>query len=161
MTSSDLEGFGNWERWPAAIDKAPGSPGVYVFRLAAAKAFPRIKGESDIVYIGTTEDGQGTVRRRLIDHRNCCSDERYWLHRIETEIGQLEIAWRSFAEHSDAQWIESNLLATYVQDHIDSTPGNRQQSLALVQDALHLLKIKSPKDKQLFKNMLDKRTAGS
>src|SRR5260370_8802621 len=96
VKSSDLEGFGCWEKWPAAIDRALDSPGVYVFRLSAAKCFPRIKGESDIVYIGTTEDGQGTVRKRLIAHRNACADERFWLVRIQAEIGQLEVASKTF-----------------------------------------------------------------
>src|SRR4029077_19422059 len=114
-----------------AIDKAPYSPGVYVFRLSGAVCFPRVKGESDIVYIGTTEDGEGTVRKRLIAHHNTFSaDDRFWLRRIQTEIGQLEVAWKRLEKHFDAQWIESDLLGRYAREHIEFPPANRQQSLA-------------------------------
>jgi hypothetical protein len=64
MKSCDLSGFSCWRRWDdEAAGHAPGLPSVYAFRFAG-NAFGRLKGESDLVYIGSAE----CLRRRLSGH---------------------------------------------------------------------------------------------
>ena len=46
-------GLGCWKRWPGMnIADVPPSPGVYVFTVTEGPAINRVRGTSNIVYIG-------------------------------------------------------------------------------------------------------------
>lgn len=93
MNSRDIEELTVWESWPdPALARAPNKPGLYVFRIACEATLPRVKGQSDIVYIGTNRRGKGTIRSRLNWHKCARSDETNRLHRISKEHGSLEVA---------------------------------------------------------------------
>lgn len=147
MKSVDISDLTMWRPWPtSALAEAPKTPGLYVFRLCGDKCVGRVRGESDIVYIGTTKKGKGTVRSRLRGHQLAGADDRHRLKRISEEVGRLEVGWKTFAKHFDAQWLESTLLSRYAVDHIELPPANRQQSLKASQDFLHYLGKCSPED---------------
>lgn len=144
MNSYEDERFSQWEPWPSGIDRAPDRPGVYMFRLASGKVIGRLKGESDIVYIGTTTRGKGTVRKRLNSHRNAAYEERHAFYRIVLEIGPLQVAWIEAPNHKEALLRESDLLARYAKDHIEFPPVNRSQSFKKLQDTLYYLNQCAP-----------------
>jgi len=138
MDSGSIAGFSDWYSWPEpAVEKAPLSPGVYVFRLKGSK-FGRLKGESDLVYVGTTKKGKSGLKGRLQSHAGR-KDERNWIRRVRVEVGDLEVAWLKLETHPAARLRESELLAQYSRDHIELPPGNRQQSEKSFQDVLHQL----------------------
>lgn len=128
MKSSDLSDFGSWERFSkTTVDRARREPGVYVFRLAEGRTFPRLVGESDLVYIGSST----SLQRRLRDHLRPREDERdigYRLKRVEDQVSALELAWKTFETYGDAETLEWELLEQYQRDHIEFPPLNRQES---------------------------------
>lgn len=132
MTSSDVQVCSNWTAWSqAAAKRAPEKPGVYFLRLG--NSLERLKGSSDLLYIGTTEEGKGTVRARLISRfREVLTEGSvgYRLARFANEVpgACIEFAWRVLASHEDAMWDEAQLLKRYEDDHIELPPLNRQQS---------------------------------
>jgi excinuclease UvrABC nuclease subunit len=89
MTSNKIPGIAGWNRWGEdSIKTAPITPGVYVFRLG--QAVQRLKGESDIVYIGTSGKGAGSIRTRLKQHLRADVSPGPQLCRITNEVGPLE-----------------------------------------------------------------------
>lgn len=136
VDSASIVGCYDWYSWPEpALEKAPRSPAVYVFRIKGSTC-GRLLGSSDIVYIGTTKK-QG-LSGRLRDHANQ-KDGRHWLRRIPNEVAKLEVAWLTLETHAAARTKESDLLAQYSQEHIELPPGNRQQSEKGYQDVLDQL----------------------
>lgn len=158
MNSGDLSDFSTWHPWSSAIiQNAPATPGVYVFRFSGGQPIRRLKGESNIVYIGSTKKGKarsGSVQRRLKQHlrtREGKIDIGYRIERVLKEIGRLEVAWRSFDTDADAQWHEAELLERYETDHIELPPLNRQESGKKVRYALKgLLGLPSDKAQELL-----------
>jgi hypothetical protein len=164
MNSSDLSGFSVWYQWPRdVISNAPSTPGVYVFKLAGGESLCRLKGKSDIVYIGRTKKGKvrtGSVQRRLKQHLRTREDKidiGYRIERVLKEIGRLEVAWRSFDADADAQSHEAELLERYDTDHIELPPLNRQESGKKVRQALkRLLGLPSDQAQQVVKSLAAK-----
>lgn len=148
MNSEGLEGFSTWTDWTSGtVEQAPMKPGVYAFRFAHAEQIRRLKGESDIVYIGATRKGRATLRDRLKRHLRPRKDMKgtgVRLLRVVTEAGSLEIAWREFQNHYDAQWKERELLAQFADDHIELPPLNRQETGKEVSDAVRGLRASKP-----------------
>jgi hypothetical protein len=121
MTSSDLSEFSKWQEWNSeTVRKAPNLPGVYVFRLAG-ELFGRLKGRSDLVYIGCTESTDGTIQRRLSDHL------RAGRLRDVGKIGKLEVCWKVLTTAEEASNEEAKLIRTYFWDHIELPPMNRSE----------------------------------
>jgi excinuclease UvrABC nuclease subunit len=101
------------------VKSAPEKPGAYVIRMSGGKLFPRLKGETDIVYIGSSKN----LRRRF-----------YWFLKpgptqwTSQRINQfskkyrLEIAW---LENDNPKNIEHNLLRDFLSQHDELPPLNR------------------------------------
>jgi hypothetical protein len=146
MRSVDLEGFCEWREWPrAVIVNAPYKSGIYLFRIAGGKCFSRLKGESDIVYIGATP--KGTIRNRLIHHKSSCSDTHYPLARIQEYLGTLEVAWVEYADAQEIKMQECVLLTRYGLDHIELPPANRQQSFRMASTVLRFYATASDQER--------------
>src|SRR5216684_3847622 len=115
MNSADLSNFTSWKQWSGTIARrSPPSAGVYAFRMIGGQPLPRIKGQSDIVYIGSTRRGKRGIRQRLQQHlrvREGGVDTGYRLDRVLKEVGVLEIAWLCCPTHDDALWHEGELLS--------------------------------------------------
>ena len=127
MKSSDT-GMSEWVKWSGrTVGRAPRTPGVYVLRLANM-AVPRLKGESDIVYVGSTSRGRGTIRQRLRRHGCATQPGRSMLNRVRSEVGEIDLAWKSLATHTQALFMESQLLEKYLADHLELPPLNHQES---------------------------------
>jgi hypothetical protein len=127
MHSNDLSDFCIWMKWPLTnFREVPRRPGVYVFRLADAPK-PRLRAESDIIYIGFSEQFHDRIRQ----HRDAKSVERntaYNLQRVKQEVGSLEVSWRTFDTKHEATNLESYLLEKFAVGHIELPPLNRLES---------------------------------
>ena len=129
MKSIELSGFSRWCKWDSKIFRdASNLPGVYAFRLTA-NSFGRLKGKSDLVYIGCTESSQGTVSSRLRDHLSTRAEGSNVAQRLcdTREVGELEVAWKILASSKEAIDEEARLLRAYYRDHIEPPPVNRAE----------------------------------
>jgi hypothetical protein len=105
-------------------------PGVYIFRMAGGKLAPRLKGKSDIVYIGAVVANYGSLRKRLAQHlprRQDPTGIAARILRVEHEVGPLEIAWVTCPDNHRSQAFESELLDKYCVDHIELRIESGQQ----------------------------------
>ncbi len=50
------------------------------------------------------------------------------MHRVQQEVGPLEVSWKPFESHTDAKEHERTLLGRYEKDHIELPPLNRQEA---------------------------------
>jgi hypothetical protein len=125
--------------------------------MIGGQPLPRIKGQSDIVYIGSTKRGKRGIRQRLQQHlrvREGGVDTGYRLDRVVKEVGALEIAWLTCPTHDDALWHEGELLSQYQSDHIELPPLNRQESGKKIQYVLRtLLKLPPDQARRLFEQL--------
>jgi hypothetical protein len=127
MKSSEVNNLREWKRWSRDIVwDAPLGPAIYVFRLAEGKTIQRLKGDSDILYIGCSTK----LRNRLKGHLKVITVERntaYRLQRVVTEIGHPEVSWESYDNADRAKDAERLLLTKYEADHIEFPPLNRTE----------------------------------
>jgi len=129
MKSTDIKGLSVWVDWSlGAVESAPSAPGVYILRMEGQKELRRVIGSSDIVYIGSSK--KRTIKDRLKGHFR----KNRALDRVCKNVGQLEVAWRSFATDENVELCECELIGRYEQDHVDLPPVNRTQPLAKWQE---------------------------
>lgn len=125
MRSDDLVGFSIWYDWNSgSVANAPGRPGVYALRLRG-KQFGRLRGESDLVYIGCATEG--TVRDRLENHLRSDGSNVAARLRDVLAVGSLEVAWKVVDKAEEASTEEARLLRLYVQQHCELPPVNRAE----------------------------------
>jgi hypothetical protein len=128
----------------SAVRSAPSTPGVYVFRIFGARLVCRLKGKSDIVYIGTTVAIPGSLRRRLAQHLAPRHDQTGLAPRIrraQQEVGRLEIAWVTCPDNYETRLLESELLDMYCADHIELPPLNRIESGIQIRGLMRLISL--------------------
>lgn len=130
MTTSDLqkEGFVAWMAFNGSekaelLRKVPSQFGVYVVR--ATKAVKRIRGESDVVYIGSACNQNG-LRGRISQYFSP-GPTQITNRRILGLVGEsadYEIGWLAVAAKSRAVGLEQELLERYFTDHGERPPQN-------------------------------------
>ena len=131
-------------------ERSPSSQGVYVIRTANGTPVGRVKGESDLIYIGS-----GHLKARLKAHLNPRSDLKdKWLISLIAKNMQLEVGL--FAVE-DLQKKESDLLWSYLVDHLELPPANSRfelSKLSEVQKAvLPLLSLSDDEQRKLPENL--------
>jgi hypothetical protein len=109
-------GFSNWQKWCAEAE-IPKCCAVYAFRTP--RAFGRVKGRSDIVYIGS-----GQLSLRLKSHRGKLPKADR-LGRIQKSYRQLQVSWKLYGSKNEAKKEESRLLSAYQHEHLELPPVNR------------------------------------
>ncbi len=129
MDSADLAGeFSDWiDLTSQDITIVPTKPGVYAIRMKNGVRFGRLRGESDIVYMGRTAKG---LRGRLRQYFN--PDPTQLTNRRVNQLMRrydLEVAWK---EDQNPSITEHNLLLQYVTDHDELPPLNRQYPKTVV-----------------------------
>jgi hypothetical protein len=92
--------------------------GVYVIRIADGLKVGRLRGESDIVYIGS-----GSIGTRLRAHAGLRTDfkDKGWLLSWIGFEKRLEVC---FFECAEAVELEDDLLVGYLSAHQELPPGN-------------------------------------
>lgn len=126
MDSSALGGinkdFGSWRPFESQIVReAPQVIGVYVLRQADGKLVCRLRGESDILYIGSTTS-QGGLRQRLMQYFH--PGPTQWTNqRLNSFLKKyaMEVAWCPCGEPTN---LEHDLLRKYMIDHDELPPFN-------------------------------------
>ena len=105
-----------------SVRTAPRQHGIYIFRMGQGKCIPRLQGESDIFYIGSTESKNG-LRGRLRQYLR--PGPTQWTNKRTHELAkkyEMEIAWCRSEEPSN---LEHQLLRRYLNDHDELPPLNR------------------------------------
>lgn len=107
--------FSSWFTLDEVVKHAPKTSGIYVMKSTDGRRFGRVSGESDIVYIGSSEN----LRARLQQHRlyNFVLD---WF----SKMYPINVA---FAETSSpATLYETILMQGYIANHHELPPLNHQ-----------------------------------
>lgn len=110
-----INGLSDWFSFDENTAKqAPSQGGVYVFRNAGAKTFGRLRGQSDILYIGSTES-EGGLKQRF-SHYLHPGPTQWTNQRIHNLLRRypMEIAW--FVCDNPVN-LENNLLKQYISEH--------------------------------------------
>ena len=107
---------------------APERHGIYIFRVARGECSRRLKGESDILYIGSAEGKHG-LRGRLQQYLR--PGPTQWtnkrIHAMAKKYN-MEVAWCLSEEASN---LEFQLLHRYFEDHDELPPLNRTSKMLL------------------------------
>ncbi len=122
QVSQICKGVSEWHPFnEETVKSAPKQSGIYIFRMAQSKCFGRLEGQSDILYIGSTE-GEHGLRERLQQYlrpgRTQWTNKR--IHAM-AEKYDMEIGWCLCGEASN---LELQLLHRYLKDHDELPPLN-------------------------------------
>lgn len=115
----ELENWYPFEK--QSIEKAPRKKGIYVIRLATFKPIGRLRGESDILYIGSTTS-EGGLRQRLMQYFH--PGPTQWTNqRLYGFLKKyhMEITWCPCEEPTN---LEHDLLRQYLSEHDELPPFN-------------------------------------
>lgn len=100
---------------------------LYIYR--AQSPIPRLKGESDIVYIGQTKR---TLKQRYFDHADILASSkanRLKFEHILSKYGSIQISISPFNYFGDSLLsAEGQLLWWYFQNHCEYPPINYTQT---------------------------------
>lgn len=141
MDSKQLKqrGFIGWFPFNEnVIANAPGQLGVYVLRRAYGKRFGRLRGKSDILYIGSTEAEKG-LRQRLRQYLH--PGPTQWTNKRINELlkkYKTEVAWCTCEEPDNS---EHDLLVQYMTEHDELPPLNHATKRLLkkvLKEELHI-----------------------
>ena len=129
MDSKDpiLSDFSRWQSFnDQTIGAAPSERGVYVLRGLEGEKTRRLRGESDLLLIGSTRQ---PIKRRLAEVLRAKEDEGhdYYVKKMAKEYG-AQISWKVNEDPKDS---ETFLLGRYLEDHDELPPLNAQKILSL------------------------------
>jgi len=121
QVSQICKGVSEWHPFnKETVKSAPKQSGIYIFRMAQSKCFSRLKGETDILYIGSAEGKHG-LRGRLQQYlRSRPKQTNKRIHAM-TKKYDMEIAWCLCGEAGN---LELQLLRRYFDDHDELPPLN-------------------------------------
>ena len=128
------------KKYPEFIEKLA-EPGVYVFCLKAQ--FPRLKGKTDILYIGQAGNRNGrAIWKRLNEYRGQADahDKRMRddLERIPRERkSQLRLFYKFVIPPRQCGNEEAKLLGEFYRDHIELPPMNMNRGAKIIAEQLH------------------------
>jgi len=120
-------GFGKWHRLidiKKGVIKCPKNietGAVYIIRLN--RKFGRLKGESDILYIGSTGDLHDRIVENFLRGRGGKTTKR--IHDYLVHKGYLNVAEVSWVFSENYEELEDKLLKVYEEDHHELPPWNR------------------------------------
>ena len=122
-------GFSQWGPFTLGNKKTllqltPAEPGVYVVRHSNG-SFGRLRGSSDILYIGKSE-ARGGMRQRIRGYFNPGPSQ--WTNQRIHSFLQRQVAMelRVMPTRNPRQ-LESQLIEQYVADHDELPPFNRSE----------------------------------
>ncbi|MCL4480677.1 MAG: GIY-YIG nuclease family protein [Candidatus Thermoplasmatota archaeon] len=143
MDSASLSDFGSPSDFTSAQSQAPILPGSYLLRMKGAVAFPRIKGKTDILYIGSTAN----LKKRFYSY-NHPDKSQYTNQKVNNFVisyqHDAEFMWISIPDPERARVTENELLRKYQEDHHELPPLNGA--------SVRSLKLTLPPEKLNFKD---------
>ena len=148
QVSQICKGISEWHPFnEESVKSAPKQSGIYIFRMAQSKCFGRLKGKSDILYIGSTE-GEHGLRERLQQYLR--PGPTQWTNKRIHEMAKkydMEIAWCLCGEASN---LEHQLLHRYIEDHDELPPLNHASKVLLKKLLTDTVGIKDTMILELF-----------
>ena len=121
--SGEKINFSTWVPFEDALKYATDETGVYIIRMKDGMVFGRVKGESDIVYIGETKSG---FKRRFRGYLKPNGTQwTNWRVNSFSKKHKLEV---SFAPATASELVEHMLLQTYQLAHEELPPLNRAEA---------------------------------
>ena len=150
MNSQDFTEFESIADFELAHKQAPKKPGVYLLRIKGGTIFPRIVGETDILYIGSTKN----LKRRFYSYNNPGATQ-YTNQKVRNFVVDLrheaEFLWKEESDPERARITEHELISRYQKDHHEYPPLNgasiRKMNLTLPTEKINLtdeVKIEEP-----------------
>lgn len=141
MNSREFHDFGSPVDFASAPNNAPESPGVYILRIKDGIDFNRISGETDILYIGSTEN----LKRRFYSY-NHPGKSQFTNQKVENFVINFkhpaEFIWKIESDKNAARVKEHELLARYMKEHHEFPPLNgasiRKLVITLLDENLNL-----------------------
>ncbi len=126
MNSTQLKNirknFSEWHPFNEQyLKKAPERHGIYVIRKSEGQCFGRLRGKSDILYIGSTE-AKGGLRQRLRQYLH--PGPTQWTNKRINKLlikYKMEVAWCTCNESGN---LEHQLLREYLTEHDELPPLN-------------------------------------
>jgi excinuclease UvrABC nuclease subunit len=126
MDSTQLKQYGKqfspWYPFNKQIIKnVPEDTGVYIIRKVGGQRFGRLRGESDILYIGSATS-QGGLKQRLQQYFS--PGPTQWTNKRINEFAKkysMEVAWCLLNEPKN---FEDELLRQYLKEHDELPPFN-------------------------------------
>lgn len=140
-----LKGLSKWYPFDdQGMRNAPEKQGIYILRRAGGKKFRRLKGESDIMYIGSAT-GEGGLKVRLMQYLNPGPTQltNLRIHKIATRY-KMEVAWYPCDEPKN---LEHQLLQQYALDHDELPPLNHARPRLLKKVLFEQLRLKPSLEK--------------
>lgn len=129
--------FSEWKNFNKDnIEKAPSKQGVYILRKNGGQSFGRLKGKSDLLYIGSTEANNG-LKQRLKQYLN--PGPTQWTNlRINKLLKKynVEVSW---CLSNEPRNLEHQLLNRYLNEHDELPPFNhagRKTLKKIISDSL-------------------------
>jgi excinuclease UvrABC nuclease subunit len=115
--------FSHWKNFTAnEVHIMPTKSGVYLYRKKDGLKFGRLKGSSDILYIGKTRGKRG-LRQRLYQYLN--PGPTQWTNlRINSHMKENEIEF-SYIVTENPDSLELELQRQYYNEHEELPPFNR------------------------------------
>lgn len=120
--------FAEWRDWELFEDRFDAVNGVYAFRLKSE--FPRLRGASQVLYIGMCDQNAERNRRpglwhRLRNYRQVNKGASSRLKDIEAAFGGKSEVEYSYVPCDLPREVEKALLADYYGKHLEFPPLNR------------------------------------
>jgi hypothetical protein len=126
-TDSVLSDFSRWQPFnDQTVGATPSEKGVYVLRGSNGEKVRRLRGESDVLLIGSTKQ---PIKKRLAEVLRSKEDEGhdYYVKEMAKKY-KAQISWRI---DEDPKAVETYLLGKYLEDHDELPPLNTQKILSL------------------------------
>jgi len=121
------KGWSDWIKLDTLAPKdIPAAPGVY--QLATTSPFPRVKGATCILYVGSADDGAYGLRGRLKALTPNGKGRELLKSRYRPILHSLgESLWlrTKVTLPGDAEETERQLLDDYIDEHLELPPCNR------------------------------------
>ena len=120
--------FEDWKEWSSFQDVKNYKNGVYAFRLK--EPFARLKGDSNIIYIGQANHNPKKNKRHGLLHRlqNYKQNNHGGSRRLKDiiqEFGGEESIEYSYKISEKPKETEKELLDSYYEKHLELPPMNR------------------------------------
>lgn len=123
MNSQEFSEFKSISDFGSAHKEATNNPGVYLLRTKGGVVFPRIVGEADILYIGSTKN----LKKRFYSYNNPGSSQ-YTNQKVRNFVLNLghvaEFLWKAESDPEKARIAEHELISRFQRDHHEYPPLN-------------------------------------
>lgn len=124
------EFFKTWKDWKELEPQFDGKNGAYAFRLK--KPFPRLKGESQVVYIGMCNQNPKRNKRpglwhRLNNYRQNLMGGSMRLRLLAGHVGGADQIEYAYEFCDNPREMEKALLEDYFERHLELPPLNRAE----------------------------------